>query len=254
MRNSVLFTVVAAVVAVIIVVCGIVSCASEVSNRMEMADRADAMEYVGVDTSYYAYCEAVDRADSLSVKYAFVDSVYFHVKDSLMSLGSDLTLADYEDVYEPMWRLYMDTDKEYRNAKFDVEHLENEWLKAQKEYDDEITKLRRQSEDYSVLICTVVVYIAVLFVLYLIASMAIENMRYDEKEEAERKAWENRTILACPVYIMENCNAILTRKRVVLNDNWTVKDMYENYVLSCAQCGIPESALMTFEQWYSCCE
>jgi hypothetical protein len=257
MRNSVLVTVVAAVVAVVVVVCGILSGVSEVSSRMEMADRADAMEYVGVDTSYYAYCEAVDCADSLRMKYEFADSMYFHVKDSLMDLEYDLTLADYEDVYVPMWKLYMNADKEYRNAKYAVKHLEKTWLKAQEKYDAEITKLRNQSEDYSVLIFGAGVYIGVLFVFYLFISMMVQEMRYDKKEALERDARKNRTIqnrLTCPVWILENGEVTLKKIRVVLNEYFTERDMYENYVESCADFHVSEDMCMTFEQWRSCCE
>ena len=254
MRNSVLVTVVAAVVAVVVVVCGIFSCVSEVSSRMEMADRADAMEYVGVDTSYYAYCEAVDRADSLRVLAEFADSMYFHVKDSLMSLGHDLTLSDYESEYMLMWRLYWNTDKEYRNAKLDVKFLEQDWLRAQKKYDDEIAKLRNQSEDHTMLIVTIFACVVVLILVYTVYTCVYDQVKDEEKEALRKRSWENRQVLSCPVYVMENGEAVLVRRRVVLNDNWTVEDMYENYVQSCVQCGMPESTLMTFEQWYSCCE
>ena len=254
MRNSVLVTVVAAVIAVVVVVCGILSGVSEVSSRMEMADRADAMEYVGVDTSYYAYCEAVDRADSLRVKYEFTDSVYFHVIDSLMNLGYDLTLADYKDIYVPIWKLHMTADKEYRNAKYAVKRLEKTWLKAQEKYDAEITKLRNQSEDYSVLIFGACVYIVVLFIFYLFISMMVQEMRYDEKEALERDAWKNRTNLTCPVWILENGDVTIKKVRVVLNKYCTERDMYENYVESCADFHVSKDMCMTFEQWLSCCE
>lgn len=252
MRNSVLVAVVSAVVVVLVVVCGILCGVSEVSTRMEMADRADAMEYVGVDTSYYAYCDAVDRADSLEMVYEFVDSVYYHVKDSLISCGVDN--LNFNEEYILMWRLYTSIDKEYRNAKIDAKYAKKAWLRHQEDYDNEIKQLRNDSEDNLGLIFTVCFWVIVLIMVCAICSCIYEQVKDGEKEEEERRAWKERNVMACPVWILENGDVTLKKVRVVLNKYCTERDMYENYVESCADFHISNDMCMTFEQWLSCCE
>lgn len=252
MRNSVLVAVVSAVVVVLVVACGIWCGVSDVSTRMEMAERADAMEYVGVDTSYYAYCDAVDRADSLEMVYEFVDSVYYHVKDSLISCGVDN--LNFNEEYISMWRLYTDTDMEYFNAKIDAKYAKKAWLRHQEEYDNKIKQLRNNSEDNMGLIVKEYFYGIALIIVCIICSCVYEQVKNDEKKEEERRAWEERNVMACPVWILENGDVTLKKVRVVLNKYCTERDMYENYVESCADFHISNDMCMTFEQWLSCCE
>lgn len=252
MRNSVLVAVVSAVVVVLVVVCGILRVVSDVNTCMELADRADAMEYVGVDTSYYAYCDAVDRADSLEMVYEFVDSVYYHVKDSLISRG--VYNLNLDEEFMLMWKLYTSTDKEYRNAKIDAKYAKKAWLRHQEEYDNEIKQLRNDSEDNLPIIVDVYFCVIALIIVGVIGGCMYEDVRNKEKEEEERRAWKERNVMACPVWILENGCVTLKKVRVVLNKYCTERDMYENYVESCADFHVSNDMCMTFEQWLSCCE
>ena len=248
MRNSVLVAVVSAVVAMIVVVCGIFGTVVVVSNANELDNRAELMEMVGVDTTYYSYCDAVDKLDSLEMLVVTADSAKYSAKAELLSIN-DLSSSEFKSAkafYDSLWSVSNKLGKEFRNAKIEAKMSKCVWLDAQENYDARITELRNESTDY----CTYVIPIwfgvgALLLLVLNFYAGRIAKIRADKEYEA----YKNRTIIAFPVYIMEAGELKYCLKRAVVNECTTMEDLYGCYVSSCTE----YTDIMDYATWERSC-
>lgn len=248
MRNSVLVAVVSAVVAMIVVVCGIFGTVEVVSNANELDNRAELMEMVGVDTTYYSYCDAVDKMDSLEVLATVADSARTAAKDVLLGIR-DLSSSEFKSAkayYDSLWSIANRLDREYRDARIDVKLSKCVWLNAQDNYDDRITELRSESTDYRTYVIPIWFGVGALLLLVLnFYAGRIAKIR----EDKEKEAYKNRTIVAFPIYIMENNTLKYSFKRAVVNECTTMEDLYDCYIASCDE----STTVMDFATWERNC-
>lgn len=248
MRNSVLVAVVSAVVAMIVVMCGIFGTAVVVGNASELDNRAELMEMVDVDTTYYSYCKALDRLDSLEVLAATADSVKYAAKEELLSI-KNVSSSEFKSAkacYDSLRSISFKLDRKYRKAKIDVTASKYVWLCAQENYDNRITELRSESTDYRT--CVIPIWFGVGALLLLVLNFYSDRIA-KIKADKEYEAYKNRTIIAFPTYIMENGVMIYCLRRAIVNECTNMEDLYDCYVSSC-----PEYAdVMDFATWERSC-